>query len=197
MILSEKFTEALTYFTNLHKTQTRKGGLTKVPYVSHLLQVTGIVLEYGGDEIEAIAAMGHDSIEDRPNDGKTRQEIFERFGSEVLSIIEQNSLPKIDKTKPEQEWPDLIKEKRLEYFAKFNTKTEGAVRVACADKLHNLRSLLVNYRERGEAVFTSFKGGREGTIWYFEKLIEHFAHSHYWFANDIAKDMRTVLDQLA
>ena len=50
-----------------------------VPYISHLLSVTALVLEDGGDEDQAIAALLHDAIEDQGGD-KTRQEIREKFG---------------------------------------------------------------------------------------------------------------------
>src|SRR5918992_1460748 len=85
IVLSQRFDEALVYATRLHWTQYRKG--TAIPYVSHLLAVAAIVLEHGGTENEAIAALLHDAIEDRGGD-TTRQEIRKRFGEEVVAIVD-------------------------------------------------------------------------------------------------------------
>jgi len=85
MKLSTRFEEALVFATQLHAGQTRKG--TTIPYISHLLAVTAIVLEHGGDEDEAIAALLHDSIEDQGG-ASTREEIRRRFGDRVVEIVD-------------------------------------------------------------------------------------------------------------
>ena len=61
--LSPRFEDALVYASQLHRDQPRKGGC--IPYVSHLLAVTAIVLEHGGTEDEAIAALLPDAVEDQ------------------------------------------------------------------------------------------------------------------------------------
>lgn len=76
--LSPSFNDALAYAAELHAVQLRKG--TDIPYVSHLLSVASLVLEHGGTEVEAIAALLHDAIEDQGYEGKTEQEIGLRFG---------------------------------------------------------------------------------------------------------------------
>src|ERR1700721_2612368 len=84
MLLSPDFAKALTFAAHLHGAQTRKGG--DVPYVSHLLCVAGLVLEYGGTEDEAIAALLHDAVEDqggRPTLGRVRR----GFGSTVAGLV--------------------------------------------------------------------------------------------------------------
>jgi GTP pyrophosphokinase len=63
MILSNRFSEALTYAAQLHATQVRKG--SGVPYIAHLLGTASIALEYGANEDEAISALLHDAIEDQ------------------------------------------------------------------------------------------------------------------------------------
>ena len=83
--LSKRFEEALVYTLGLHATQMRKG--TDVPYASHLLSVAALVLEDGGSEDEAIAALLHDAVEDQGGP-RTRDEIGRRFGEEVARIVD-------------------------------------------------------------------------------------------------------------
>ncbi len=85
MTLSTHFDEALLFATRLHAGQLRKG--TNVPYVAHLLAVASIVLDYGGTETEAIAALLHDAVEDQGGP-PTREEIRRRFGAEVTAIVD-------------------------------------------------------------------------------------------------------------
>ena len=85
MLLSHRFKDALDYATDLHATQVRKG--SGVPYIGHLLAVASIVLDYGGTEDEAIAALLHDAVEDQGGDA-TRQEIIRRFGPEIAAIVD-------------------------------------------------------------------------------------------------------------
>jgi (p)ppGpp synthase/HD superfamily hydrolase len=85
MQLTDRFTDALVYATTLHATQVRKG--SGVPYVAHLLGVASLVLEYGGDEDEAIAALLHDAIEDCGG-AVIRDEIRRQFGDRVTEIVE-------------------------------------------------------------------------------------------------------------
>jgi (p)ppGpp synthase/HD superfamily hydrolase len=62
-MLTRKFDEALAFAAELHRQQRRKGAET--PYIGHLLSVAGLVLENGGTEEQAIAALLHDAIEDQ------------------------------------------------------------------------------------------------------------------------------------
>lgn len=167
--LSPRFSEALTFATDLHNHQTRKG--SKIPYVSHLLGVTSLVLEHGGNEDEAIAALLHDAIEDqaRHNGGAEalRAEIGERFGSEVLDIVEGCTDTDIH---PKPPW----RARKEAYIAHLVTAPEAVLRVSCADKLHNARTLLLDYREQGEALWDRFNAGRDETLWFYTSLIEIF-----------------------
>ena len=85
MILSNRFSEALTYAAELHATQVRKG--YGVPYIAHLLGTASIALEYGANEDEAIAALLHDAIEDQGG-ATTREAIRRRFGDTVTAIVD-------------------------------------------------------------------------------------------------------------
>lgn len=86
MSLSARFDEALAYAHEAHRDQLRKG--TRIPYISHLMAVAAIVLENGGDEDAAIAALLHDVIEDGGGDA-ARREIRRRFGQRVVGIVDE------------------------------------------------------------------------------------------------------------
>jgi GTP pyrophosphokinase len=83
---SDRLVEAFQYAAQLHASQRRK--VTSIPYISHLMIVAGTVIEHGGDEDQAIAALLHDAIEDQPDDGRTRDHIRKRFGARVLALVE-------------------------------------------------------------------------------------------------------------
>jgi GTP pyrophosphokinase len=85
MIQSPRLDEAFAFANRLHASQIRKG--STIPYISHLLAVASIVMEYGGSEDEAITALLHDSIEDQGG-SSTRAEIRRLFGEQVVSIVD-------------------------------------------------------------------------------------------------------------
>jgi GTP pyrophosphokinase len=162
MSLSPRFESALTYAARLHAGQTRKG--TATPYLAHLLAVTGIVLENNGDEDEAIAALLHDAVEDQGG-AATREEIRRRYGDRVAEIVDgctdTDSVPK-------PPW----RARKEAYIAHLTSASPSVRLVSAADKLHNARSILMDYREQGEALWGRFTGGREGTLWYYRTLVE-------------------------
>jgi (p)ppGpp synthase/HD superfamily hydrolase len=160
--LGIRFQEALIYATQLHANQTRK--TSNVPYISHLLSVAALVLEDSGDEDEAIAALLHDAIEDQGGE-KTRQEIRQKFGENIAAIVEECTESDIV---PKPPW----KERKLASIEKFRTVSPQARRVILADKLHNARSLLIDRLRYKEEIWNHFKGGKEGTIWFFRSIIE-------------------------
>lgn len=162
MVLSERFTEALVFATELHATQVRKGN--GVPYITHLLGVTSIALEYGANEDEAIAALLHDAVEDQGG-AKTREEIRRRFGENVTAIVDGCTDTEIV---PKPPW----RERKQAFIDSIATASHSVLLVSAADKLHNSRSILKDYRELGEAVWERFKGGKEGSIWYYKSLVE-------------------------
>ena len=161
-LLSDRFTEALIYATRLHNNQVRKG--SNVPYISHLLSVTALVLEDGGSEDEAIAALLHDAIEDQGGD-KTRQEIKAKFGEKVAVIVE--GCTESDAT-PKPPW----KERKLATIKKLHHASSEVRRVILADKVHNARSILTDWYRIGDVVWDKFKAGKAGTIWYFSSIAE-------------------------
>src|SRR3954468_6220979 len=83
-MLTKRFDDAFQYAHTLHQEQTRKG--TAIPYVSHLLSVAALVIEHGGNEDQAIAALLHDAPEDQGG-AKTLADIRVRFGDAVANIV--------------------------------------------------------------------------------------------------------------
>lgn len=163
-MLSERFTNALIFATQLHAKQTRKGG--KIPYIAHLLGVASIALENGANEDEAIAALLHDAIEDQGG-AATREEIRRRFGDTVTEIVD--GCTEIDGI-PKPPW----RQRKEAYIAHIPTASASVRLVSACDKLHNVRSILNDYRLLGDAVWNRFKGGKDGTLWYYRSLIEAF-----------------------
>jgi (p)ppGpp synthase/HD superfamily hydrolase len=157
--LSDRFDRALVYATEVHAGQLRKG--TQIPYIAHLLAVAGLVLEHGGDEDQAIAALLHDAAED--HGGEVRlADIRGRFGDRVEAIVRECSDALPVGAEPKKPW----KERKEAYLSHLEHADEGVLLVSAADKLHNARAVLLDYRDVGEAVWTRFKGGREGTLCY-------------------------------
>jgi len=164
MMLSERFTDALTFATQLHATQTRKG--SGVPYIAHLLAVASIALEHGANEDEAIAALLHDAIEDQGG-AATREEIRRRFGNTVTEIVD--GCTDADTT-PKPPW----RPRKEAYIAHIPTASASVRLVSAADKLHNARSILNDYRLMGDSVWNRFQGGKTGTLWYYRSMLDAF-----------------------
>ena len=162
MKLSRRFEDALTYATRLHAGQIRKG--TTIPYIAHLLAVTSIVLEQGGNEDEAIAALLHDAIEDQGG-ASTREEIRRRFGETVVEIVNGCTDAEVV---PKPPW----RMRKEEYIAHLRDAPASVRLVSAADKLHNARAILVDYRSEGESLWKRFHGEKAGTLWYYRSLVD-------------------------
>lgn len=161
--LGERFVDALAYAARLHRQQTRKG--TAIPYVGHLLAVASLVIEDGGDEDEAIAALLHDAAED--HGGAPRlADIRARFGPRVAGIVEacSDSLA----ADPRRKAPWRARKSRL--VRHLETAGPDVLRVACADKLHNARAILDDYRALGEPFWRRFNAERDDVLWYLRSV---------------------------
>jgi len=159
-LLTHRFEAALIYALRLHADQTRKGSAT--PYFAHLMSVAALVLEDGGDEDEAIAALLHDAIEDQGG-AEVRAEIRRRFGERVAAIVDGCTDAE---TIPKPPW----RARKERYLASLADASPAVIRVEAADKLHNARSILRDYRRLGESLWSRFSGGREGTLWYYREM---------------------------
>ena len=159
-----RLADAAALALQIHADQLRKG--TETPYVSHLLAVAAVVLEHGGDEDQACAALLHDAIED--GGAEWEPVIAERFGPRVARIV--RACTDAD-TLPKPPW----RARKEAYLAHLETEDRDALLVSAADKLHNARAILADLRTHGASVFERFRGGWDGTLWYYRALVEVFA----------------------
>ena len=150
-LLTARFDAALHHATRHHARQLRKG--TPVPYAAHLLAAASLVLEMHGDEDEAIGALLHDVVEDGGGT-PALHEIEAAFGPEVARIVLDNS-DSVDEGAAKRPWY----ERKRAYVDAFPTKSPAALRVCLADKLHNARSILLDYRAHGDAFWARFGQG--------------------------------------
>jgi (p)ppGpp synthase/HD superfamily hydrolase len=162
MKLSRRFSEAMLFAAELHAEQERKG--SKAPYVAHLLSVAGLAMENGADEDEAIAALLHDAVEDQGG-AATGEEIRRRFGDRVAEIVAGCS--DTDQT-PKPPWG----ERKEAYLAHLRHASPSVRLVSACDKLDNVRSLMAAYRRLGEPLWDRFRGGRDGTLWYYRSVVD-------------------------
>jgi (p)ppGpp synthase/HD superfamily hydrolase len=151
-LLTARFDAALHFATRHHARQLRKG--TPVPYTAHVLAAASLVLEMHGDEDEAIAALLHDVVEDGGGSAALA-DIREQFGAAVADVVLANS-DSVDEGDVKGSWW----ERKRGYVASFPHKSAAALRVSLADKLHNARSILTDYRTHGDAVWARFKQGQ-------------------------------------
>src|SRR5579863_2865250 len=162
--LGARFERALLFATRKHAGQHRKG--TTVPYIAHLLSVAGLVLEAGGDEDLAIAALLHDVVEDCGGAPMLR-EIRRCFGKRVADVVDGCTDTDID---PKPPW----RQRKEDYLKHLRTADADTRLVSAADKLHNVRSIVAAYREIGDRVWERFQGKRDGTLWYYRALLDEF-----------------------
>ena len=183
MNLSSRYEAALVMATQLHASQNRKG--TSIPYVSHLLAVSSLVLEHGGSEDLAIAALLHDAVEDQGGI-PTLEKIRDSFGDVVADIVDHCTDSYKD---PTPEWR-LRKEK---YVASITEKPLDATLVSCADKLHNARAILSDLRSLGDELWKRFTGGKEGTLWYYRSLAAAFDDT---LGNSLSEELKRTVNEI-
>jgi (p)ppGpp synthase/HD superfamily hydrolase len=163
-VLTHRYQDALVYAARLHADQLRKG--TSVPYLAHLLSVSALVLENGGDEDQAIAALLHDAVEDQGG-LDTLQDIEQRFGKRVARIV-AGCTDSYETPKPA--W----RSRKEAYIEHLSSTTGDDLLVALADKVHNARTIVSDLKANGEHTWNKFKGGKQGTLWYYSALVNAF-----------------------
>jgi (p)ppGpp synthase/HD superfamily hydrolase len=181
--LGPRFLRAFEFAADKHKGQTRKA--STIPYIAHLMGVASLVLEAGGDEDLAIAALLHDVVEDCGGLPMLK-EVRRRFGSRVAQVVDGCTDADTD---PKPPWRER-KEKYILHLKKANADTRL---VSAADKLNNMRSILSDYRAIGESVWSRFNGGREGTLWYYRTLLDVFLRHP---RNRITRDLELAVNEL-
>jgi (p)ppGpp synthase/HD superfamily hydrolase len=170
---SDSLGEAIAYAASAHREQTRKA--TSIPYISHLLAVTAIVLEAGGNETEAIAAVLHDVVEDQPFEeggGRARlADVESHFGSHVAKMVEALS-DWVSERGDEQKSAAGYKGRKAKYHEHLRSEQDKSVLlVSAADKLHNARSMDADLDKLGPDLWKRFNGTREDIIWNYDELI--------------------------
>jgi (p)ppGpp synthase/HD superfamily hydrolase len=162
--LGPRLQQAFRYAAEKHAGQTRKQ--TAVPYLSHLMAVASLVLEAGGDEDMAIAALLHDVVEDCGGMPRLR-EVRKLFGRRVAHIVEgcTDSFGE-----PKADWV----ERKKDYLREVTHADAETRLVSASDKLHNVRTILADYRQEGEAIWARFSGKKEGTLWYYRALSDEY-----------------------
>jgi len=183
MGLSSRFSDALSYVTALHAEQRRK--VSGEPYLAHLLAVAAIVMEHGGNEDEAIAALLHDAVEDQGGMA-TLEDIRRRFGATVAEIVE-GCTDAMGSPKPP--W----RQRKEAHIARLREASASVRLVVAADKLHNAGSLVREYRRRGESLWASFHGGRDGTLWYYRAMADVLKQAA---ATPIVEELDRTLEDL-
>ena len=182
-VLSYRFGEAMTYAHKVHKDQKRKG--TNIPYISHLIAVSSLVMENGGTEDEAIAALLHDAVEDQGGEARLK-DIKAKFGDIVAKIVDECS-DTHEETKPE--W----RERKEKYIAALAGKSKSGILVSLADKVHNIGTIIADYRIIGDDLWNRFKGGKEGTLWYYKSLSEiYLDHCPGSLAEEMERRVHTI-----
>ncbi len=188
--LGTRFFEAVELAAGCHADHTRKG--TDIPYIGHLLAVCGLVIHAGGGEDEAIAALLHDVLEDRP-ECVTPSEIERRFGRRVLEIIEgcSEGLPDDGAAHPKRDadnWP----ERQAAYIAHLADADPSVLRVSCADKVDNAGAIVADLRRHGATLWDRFHRGRDEQLWYYRCLVRAFRDRR----QDLGDDGVWLVDQL-
>jgi len=180
--LGPKLQRAFAYAAKMHAGQARKA--TTVPYLSHLMAVASLVLEAGGDEEMAIAALLHDVVEDCGGMPRLR-EIRQKFGARVARIVkgctDSFAEPK----------PDWIERKRG-YLEEVKHADDETRLVSASDKLHNVRTILADYRKDGDAIWVRFNGRKDGTLWYYRALSDEYARKPNRITRELALAVRDL-----
>lgn len=163
--LGDRFGKALAYSFQAHREQTRKGSDT--PYMGHLLGAASLVIEDGGDEDQAIAALLHDAVEDQGGQARLA-DIRTQFGPEVAVIVEACS-----------DWDGVgekapFRERKEKYLEHLTSASPEVLRVSAADKLYNARAILADYHSLDEGLWSRFNAPREDILWYYESLFRIF-----------------------
>lgn len=187
--ISPRLFEALQLTFKLHGSDARKAG--NIPYMAHLLSVCAMVQQDGGDEDEAIAALLHDALEDKP-EFISRDEIIGLFGERVVKIIDVS----ID-TPPDYQGGEKPprRQRKEAYLAHIHSVEPGLLRVTISDKVYNARSILADYERVGDKLWERFNAGRDDQIWYYQSAVA--AYDEAGFQGPLLEELRHLVFEMA
>jgi (p)ppGpp synthase/HD superfamily hydrolase len=183
-VLTGSFQDALVYAAQVHEGHARKGG-AQIPYLAHLMSVAALVLENGGDEEQAIAALLHDAIEDQ-GDRTSAAELRDRFGERVARIVEACS---DTDQRPKPPWLG----RKQAYIDRMQDEPDEVLLVVLADKVHNARSTVGDLRAHGSATWRKFGGTVEQQLWYYRSLSELFSRR---LPGPLADELTALVDEI-
>ena len=165
VVLTPRYAEAVEYAARVHAAQGRKG--TAIPYVAHLLGVSSLVLEAGGDEDLAIAGLLHDAAED--HGGYVRlADIETRFGARVADVVRECS----DSLEPEGAGKQGWEERKRHHLARLSDASDDVLLVWAADKVHNGRAIVTDLEVAGPAAMDRFNAPPDRVLWYYGANLE-------------------------
>ncbi len=164
VVLGPRYAEAVGYASDLHADQTRKS--TNIAYISHLLGVSSLVLEAGGDEDMAIAALLHDGPEDQGGQA-TLDEIHDKYGDRVARIVEGCT----DSLAEDPEHKEPWRQRKEKYIAHLKDAADDALTVSLADKLHNARAIVTDLLISGPSTWDRFNSSPEEILWYYNQVL--------------------------
>ena len=178
-ILTSRFSAAFDQARVLHvdfrKIAEVDGAQPKppIPYLSHPMIVAATVLEYGGTEDDAIAALLHDAAEDAGGEARITA-LRAEFGETVAAIVESLSDSMLEAGMPKADWWD----RKVAYIdhLEHGSAPAGAYLVCAADKLANLTATRIDRSAQGPSIWKIFKTGRPGQVWYYTRLTEVLGH---------------------
>ena len=188
-LLTARFDRALEYAREHHADDVRKG--TSVPYVSHLLAVSAIVLEHGGGEDEAIGALLHDVVEDGGGPAALA-EIRSLFGDKVVTIVEGCSDTMADDKAAKPPW----RARKEAYIGHLATADPSVLLVSAADKLHNARAILADVEKLGEELWERFNAGVDDQLWYYGALRDAFRSREPVVPEALIDDLAATVHQI-
>jgi GTP pyrophosphokinase len=165
--LTARFDEAFNFARKRYNDQVRKG--TDIPYLAHLMSTAALVLEAGGDEDQAIASLLHDTLEDRQHTKVTYEELLKQFGERVANIVRDCSDSEPEPGAEKEAW----RPRKECYIADLRNHSPDSLLVSNADKLHNARAILADYRIHGEKLWSRFDPDSD-QLWYYRSLVGVF-----------------------
>jgi (p)ppGpp synthase/HD superfamily hydrolase len=176
--------DALAFVAERFRHKRRKA--TRVPYLSHLLSVTAMVMEHGGDADQMVAAALHDYVEDIP--GASLGEIEDRFGANVARLVDALSDSK-DASRPKAPW----KERKTTHLASLRTAGPDVKLVSACDKLHNARAVVIDQRRVGDVAFTRFSAPKEDTLWFYREALDTLRDG---WAHEVLDELDGVIGEM-
>ena len=184
---SDRFLTAFTMAYKLHSEQMRKAYQT--PYLAHLMTVSALVMENGGSEDQAIAALLHDAVEDAGGI-PILEKIREEFGDYVAELVDGCT---DSYTQPKEEWEP----RKIAYLEKLKNASNDVKLISLADKVHNARSIVRDLHRTGDQTWDKFKGKKAGTLWYYHSLAKVFDDTPYTLLKNELRNLEDEMQTLA